>query len=64
VNVDTSGGKNNSALIKGKWKLLNGFSLRYDGWWSNDPYTHTSPNKTQEVCAFICVVCCGVLWWV
>lgn len=33
--------QNYSALIHGDWKLINGFSGFYDGYWSNDPYLHT-----------------------
>jgi hypothetical protein len=32
---------NSSALIHGKWKLINGWHGVYDGYWSNTPYMHT-----------------------
>lgn len=49
LNVDVSNGKNWSALIQGRWKLMNGLGKkRYDGWWSNDPYTHTRPDASAE----------------
>lgn len=47
VNIDTSSGVNFTALIQGEWKLIEGVGT-YDGWWSNDPYTHTKPTAAQK----------------
>jgi arylsulfatase A-like enzyme len=33
--------QNYSALIQGDWKLINGYSGFYDGYWSNGPYLRT-----------------------
>jgi len=35
---------NFSAIISEDWKLINGYHGDYDGWWSNDHYTHTEPD--------------------
>jgi len=35
------GRQNYSAIIHGDWKLINGYSGFYDGYWSNGPYLHT-----------------------
>ena len=50
INVDTSAVNksgtimtgNYSALIQGKWKLINTRSQLTDGWWSSDPYKVTN----------------------
>merc|ERR1711971_52667 len=52
LNIDFStpgalGIGNFSALIQGKWKLINTVSLLTDGWWSSEPYERTKPNSTQ-----------------
>lgn len=56
VNIDTSEDNhrswvlwpgNFSALIQGKWKLINTASMPTDGWWSSEPYERTPPNKSQ-----------------
>jgi len=39
---------NYSALIQGNWKLINGFHGFYDGYWSNNPYTHTEPDLPTQ----------------
>mmetsp|Transcript_81438 Transcript_81438/g.225539 ORF Transcript_81438/g.225539 Transcript_81438/m.225539 type:complete len:515 (+) Transcript_81438:45-1589(+) len=48
INIDTSDPKAPfSALIDGKWKLINAETNVRDGWWSSDPYMRTPPNASQ-----------------
>lgn len=39
---------NYSGLIQGNWKLINGFHGFYDGYWSNNPYTHIEPDLPTQ----------------
>lgn len=54
LNIDMSNAPhtNFSALIQGKWKLINANpkqleDLLLDGWWSSEPYSRTKPTWAQ-----------------